>query len=42
MRRRTTFLAAIVGIVVLTAGMALSAVDFGVQRDQLLTSKTQS
>lgn len=42
MRRRTTFLAAIIGIVVLTAGMALSAVDFGVQRDQLLTSKTQS
>lgn len=42
MKRRTTLLAAIIGIVVLTAGMALSAVDFGVQRDQLLTSKTQS
>jgi secreted PhoX family phosphatase len=42
MKRRTTLLAAIIGIVVLTAGVALSAVDFGVMRDMLLTSKTQS
>lgn len=42
MKRRTMFLAAIVGIVVLTAGMALSAVDFGLMRDKLLSSKTQS
>jgi secreted PhoX family phosphatase len=42
MKRRTTLLAAIVGIVVLTAGVALSAVDFGLTRDHLLTSKTRS
>ena len=42
MKRRTMLLAAISGIVVLTSGIALSAVDFGLMRDQLLTSKTQS
>lgn len=42
MKRRTTLLAAIIGIVVLTSGIALSAVDFGVMRDTLLSSKTRS
>jgi secreted PhoX family phosphatase len=42
MRVRTRLVAAIVGIVVLTAGVALSAVDFGVLRDDLLASKTSS
>jgi secreted PhoX family phosphatase len=42
MKRRTTLFAAVIGIVVLTSGIALSAVDFGVMRDGLLTSKTQS
>jgi hypothetical protein len=42
MKRRITLFAAIVGVVVLTAGIALSAVDFGVVRDNLLASKTMS
>jgi secreted PhoX family phosphatase len=42
MKRRTTLLASIIGIVVLTAGAALSAMDFGSMRDALLTSKVQA
>ena len=42
MKRRTTLFASIIGIVVLTAGAALSAMDFGATRDALLASKVQS
>jgi secreted PhoX family phosphatase len=42
MKRRTTLLATVVAIVTLSAGMALSAMDFGSTRDALLASKTRS
>jgi secreted PhoX family phosphatase len=41
MKRRTLFLTAVIGAVVLSAGIALGAIDFGSFRDQQLASRAQ-